>query len=308
MQPYPPRRSGPPPNYALRRLIAATGVLVVVFLLWSLVGRVSGGDDTAGPLTTTTAATATTLPLREPPPCTVPDQSEPTAYDRPEDWYRTLVDPMRAVPEQYQPPDLVPASEAGYSAEFQIRSIVVDDLNAMRNALIASGLPEVALLAAHRSIADQQRLFDARIGELGQEGADEGTARAGHSEHHLGTTIDVRPIGESDVDQSFGETPTGQWLAEHSWEHGFVLSYPAGAEEATCYKYEPWHFRYLGRDLAARVHESGLSLREYLWHWEVTGTEPGQSASAPPPPLPTTMTAPAVEEGAETTETTEADG
>src|SRR5688500_16229481 len=226
MQTYPPRRPGPPPNYALRRLVAATGVLLVVFLLWSLVGRVAGGDDKAGPMTTTSAATATTLALRAPPECSFPAQSEPTAYDRPEDWYRTLVDPMRAVPEQYQPPDLVPASEAGYSAEFQIRAIVVDDLDAMRNALIAEGLPEVALLAAHRSIAEQQRLFDARMAELGPEAATEGTARGGHSEHHLGTTIDVRPIGATDVDQSFGETPTGKWLAEHSWEHGFVVSYP----------------------------------------------------------------------------------
>lgn len=289
MQPYPPRRPGPQPNYAVRRLVAATGVLLVVLLLWTLAGRVTG-DDSAGPLPTTTEATPTTLALRAPPACTIPEVSEPTAYDRPEDWYRTLVDPMRAVPEQYQPPDLVPASEAGYSAEFQIRAIVVEDLASMRNALIAEGLPEVALLAAHRSLADQQRLFDARVAELGREGADEGTARAGHSEHHLGTTVDVRPIGQDDVDQSFGATPTGQWLAERSWEHGFIVSYPAGAEDVTCYKYEPWHLRYVGRELAGRVHASGLTLREYLWHWEVTGTEPGQAASAPPPPLPTTTT------------------
>ena len=289
MQPYPPRRPGPPPNYALRRLVALTGVVLVVFLVWSLVGRITGGGDSAAPLTTTTLPTPTTVALREPPACTIPELSEPTAYDRPEDWYRTLVDPMRAVPEQYEPPDLVPASEAGYSAEYQIRSIVVEDLNSLRNALISAGLPEVALIAAYRSIADQQRLFDARVAELGREGAEEGTARAGHSEHHLGTAIDVRPIGQTDVDASFGDTPTGQWLAEHAWEHGFVLSYPAGAEDVTCYKYEPWHFRYLGRDLAGRVQASGLTLREYLWHWEVTGTEPGQGATAPSPPLPTTL-------------------
>lgn len=288
MHPYPPRRPGPPPNYALRRLVAAAGVLLVVLLVWTVVGRLAGGDDAGEALTPTTQPTTTTTPLQPPPACTYPEQSEPTAYDRTDDWYRTLVDPMRAVPEQYEPPDLVPASEAGYSAEYRIRSIVVEDLNDLRNALITEGLPEVALIAAHRSIAEQQRLFEARVAELGRDAALEGTARAGHSEHHLGTAIDVRPIGQSDVDASFGETPTGQWLAEHAWEHGFVLSYPAGAEDVTCYKYEPWHFRYLGRDLAGRVHASGLTLREYLWHWEVTGTEPGQSAASSPPPLPTT--------------------
>jgi D-alanyl-D-alanine carboxypeptidase len=268
--------------------VAATGALLVVLLVWNIVGALTGGDDSGTALTPTTQPTTTTVPLQAPPPCTHPEQSEPTAYDRTDDWYRTLVDPMRAVPEQYEPPDLVPASEAGYSAEYRVRALVVEDLNAMRNALITEGLPEVALLAGHRSIADQQRLFDARVAELGREAAIEGTARGGHSEHHLGTTIDVRPIGQTDVDQAFGETPTGQWLAENSWQYGFVLSYPAGAEDVTCYKYEPWHFRYLGRDLAGRVQASGLTLREYLWHWEVTGTEPGQSPAAPAPPLPTT--------------------
>ena len=286
MQPYPPRRPGPRPNYALRRLVAATGVLLVVVLVWNVVGALTGGDDSGTALTATTQPTRTTVPLQAPPPCTHPEQSEPTAYDRTDDWYRTLVDPMRAVPEQYEPPDLVPASEAGYSAEYRVRALVVEDLNAMRNALITEGLPEVALLAGHRSMADQQRLFDARVAELGREAAIEGTARGGHSEHHLGTAIDVRPIGQTDVDQAFGATPTGQWLAENSWQYGFVLSYPAGAEDVTCYKYEPWHFRYLGRDLAGRVQASGLTLREYLWHWEVTGTEPGQSPAAPAPPLP----------------------
>jgi D-alanyl-D-alanine carboxypeptidase len=90
----------------------------------------------------------------------------------------------------------------------------------------------------------------------------------------------VRPIGASDVDASFGETPTGQWLEEHSWEYGFILSYPEGKDDVTCYKYEPWHFRYVGVDLARRIHDSGLTLREYLWHWEVTGTEPGASSAA----------------------------
>jgi D-alanyl-D-alanine carboxypeptidase len=287
MQPYPPRRSGPPPNYTLRRLVVLTGLVVAGWVLWTLVGRVTGGGDTAAPLTTTTRPTTTTMPLVAPPACAFPEQSEPTAYARPEDWFRTLVDPIHAVPEQYVPPDLVPASEANYSGDHRIRALMVEDLNAMRNAILEAGVPEVAILAAYRSVADQQVLFDARVAELGFDEAVEGTARPGHSEHHLGTTIDVRPIGATDVDETFGETETGRWLAEHAWEYGFVVSYPAGVEDVTCYKYEPWHLRYLGRDLAARVQTSGLTLREYLWHWQVSGTEPGVSPSASPPPLPT---------------------
>jgi len=291
MQPYPPHRPGPRPNYALRRLVAGTGVVLVLILCWRLAGALAGGDEAASPIVTTTVPTTTTVPLVPPPACEYPEESEPTAYALPEDWYRTIVDPMLAVPEQYVPPDLVSASEAGYSAEYRIRSLVADDLDGMRNAIIAAGLPEVALIAAYRSVADQQVLFDARVAELGAEVAAEGTARAGHSEHQLGTAIDVRPMSATDVDASFGETPTGRWIAENSWEHGFVVSYPDGVEDVTCYKYEPWHLRYVGRELARRVHESGLTLREYLWHWEVSGTEPGVSAASPPPPLPTVTAA-----------------
>lgn len=297
MQPYPPRRPGSPPNYTARRLVAVTALVLVVLLAWTVVRQVTDDGGSAAPLTTAPALTTTTMPLEAPPPCDPLPDSQPTAYARPEDWYRTLLDPIFAVDEQYAPPDLVPASEANYSPEFQIRSFVAEDLNAMRNAILAEGLPEVAILAAYRSIADQQALYEGRLGELGEAATAEGTARPGHSEHHLGTTIDVRPIGATDVDQSFGDTPTGQWLEAHSWEYGFVLSYPRGEQSVTCYKYEPWHLRYVGRELAGRVHESGLTLREYLWHWEKSGTEPGISPSATPPPLPTTTTSATVAEG-----------
>ncbi len=277
---YPsPRPLGPTPNYTIRRLVALTVVVLVLLGVFTVAKAITGGDDEPGLAAGTTTSSSTTTPLVAPPPCAY--QDEPTIYSRVDDWYRTIVDTIYAIPEQYQPPDLVSASEANYSSQFQIRAIVADDLNRMRNAIIEAGIPEVALLAAYRSIADQKALFDAREAEMGFDAAANGTARPGHSEHHLGTTIDVRPIGATEVDQSFGDTQTGKWLAANSWRYGFILSYPHGKEDVTCYKYEPWHFRYIGVDLAKRVHVSGLTLREYLWHWEVTGTEPGMSSAAP---------------------------
>ena len=255
---------------------------MVVFglLLLRIVDAVTGGGDGDQRVAAVTTAPPTSqVRIEEPPPCEAKD--EPTVYAREDDWFRTIVDVVYAVPEHYQPPDLVPASEANYSAEFLIREIIAADLNEMRNAILNEGVPEVALLAGYRSIDEQAALFARREQEMGAAAAAEGTARPGHSEHHLGTTIDVRPIGASDVDQSFGDTPSGQWLEANSWKYGFVLSYPKGAEAITCYKYEPWHFRYVGKDLAKRIHDSGLPLRQYLWHWEVTGTEPGMPLSTP---------------------------
>ena len=268
------------PNYTLRRLVAATGAFLVLWLLYSVVTGIFGDDGSPDRrLTAESATTSTTrVTLEAPPPCEyLEDQS---IYASVDDWHRTILDTQYALPDQYEPPDLVPASTANYSAEYLIREIIAEDLNGLRNGILRAGVPEVALIAAYRSIEDQAELFDARVAELGEQAALEGTARPGHSEHHLGTAIDVRPIGADDVDQSFGDTPTGRWLEDHSWEYGFILSYPQGKEDVTCYKYEPWHFRYVGVELARRIHESGLTLREYLWHWEVTGSEPGVSPSA----------------------------
>lgn len=276
-----PRPLGPPPNYTLRRAVAATGLVLVLYLLFRIFSALFGGDgggEERLSTATTTSTSTTAMTLQAPPACEYLD--EQSIYSNVDDWQRTIVDTAYALPDAYEPPDLVPASQAGYSAEYRVRRLVIEDLNALREAIIAADVPEVALLAAYRSMEDQAALFAQREQELGFAEAAKGTARPGHSDHHLGTTVDFRPIGATDVDQEFGATPTGQWLEEHSWEYGFILTYPEGEEETTCYKYEPWHFRYVGRDLARQVHASGLTLREYLWHWEVTGTPPGASTSA----------------------------
>ncbi|MDE0805110.1 MAG: M15 family metallopeptidase [Acidimicrobiales bacterium] len=275
-----PRPLGPPPNYTARRAVAATGAVLVLYLFFRIVSSFTGDDGGEERLSaeTTTSTSTTVVALETPPACEYLDEQSIFADEA--DWARTIVDTAYALPEAYEPPDLVSASGAGYSAEFRVRSLVIDDLDALRNAIIAADVPEVALLAAYRTIEDQEALFALREDELGFADAAKGTARAGHSEHHLGTTVDFRPIGATDVDQSFGDTATGQWLEDHSWEYGFVISYPEGQEAVTCYKYEPWHYRYVGRELAADIQASGLTLREYLWHWEVTGTPPGASTSA----------------------------
>lgn len=297
----PRRPHGPPPNYAARRLVALLGVLIVLLIVFSAFGRVfGGGSDSSSP--STTAATSSTTRVQEPNPCnSEPDQS---LFARPEDWARTIVDAQYALPILYEPSDLVSATAANYSAEFQIREFMATNLNLMRNALLRENLPEVALLAAYRSIDTQAQLFAGRVAELGEEIAATTTAAPGHSEHHLGTAIDVRLIGERAVDETFGATPTGEWLAENSWRYGFVLSYPKGKEAVTCNAYEPYHFRYIGIDLGAKVWASGLTLREYLWHWEVTGFEPigpGRAGVLPTPLVDSTTssTAAASEDAAE---------
>jgi len=91
-----------------------------------------------------------------------------------------------------------------------------------------------------------------------QKVRDKVSARPGHSEHQTGLAVDI-----NDLEQTFEDTPAGKWLAANSYHFGFLLRYPKGKEAITGYDYEPWHFRYLGRRLAAAVYQSSLTYDEY---------------------------------------------
>jgi D-alanyl-D-alanine carboxypeptidase len=80
----------------------------------------------------------------------------------------------------------------------------------------------------------------------------------------LGTAIDVLNPEAGELTAAFADTPAGKWIAAHAHEYGFVLSYPADAHDRSCYHYEPWHLRYVGRDVAAQIHDAGVSPREWL--------------------------------------------
>lgn len=157
----------------------------------------------------------------------------------------------------------------------------MDDLSALREAAYANGTP-LSVLAAFRSYAQQVDLFERRVDEMGASEAGSRVARPGHSEHQLGTTVDVTDEGATDVDQSWGASPTGQWVSSHAHEFGFLISYPAGAEDRTCYDFEPWHLRYVGRDLAAAVIDSGLTLREHLYAQSLLAAPTTTTTAAPP--------------------------
>ena len=93
------------------------------------------------------------------------------------------------------------------------------------------------------------------------------SARAGHSEHQLGTSLDFRSYGGPapwDV-TDWATTKAGKWMKANAWKYGFIMSYPKGKTSVTCYMYEPWHYRYVGRDRAIWVRDSGKTLREFIW-------------------------------------------
>jgi len=116
--------------------------------------------------------------------------------------------------------------------------------------------------SAYRSYGVQEQTFNQWVQSSGLAYAERTSARAGHSEHQLGTTADVGYPGH--FLEGFTGTAEATWLAANSWKYGFIISYPNGKEDITGYAYEPWHIRYLGKEAAKSVHDSGLTLHEYL--------------------------------------------
>ena len=93
------------------------------------------------------------------------------------------------------------------------------------------------------------------------------SARAGHSEHQLGTAVDLRSRnGPAAWDlEDCAATPEGAWVQQNAHSYGFVMGYPSGSELDSCYAYEPWHFRYVGPNVAEQIIERGLTPRQFLW-------------------------------------------
>ncbi|TDL30466.1 D-alanyl-D-alanine carboxypeptidase family protein [Jeotgalibacillus sp. S-D1] len=125
---------------------------------------------------------------------------------------------------------------------------------------------ELVAFSTYRSYEYQDELYHRYVDEHGQEEADRFSAQPGYSEHQTGLGFDIGEVGQEAqwADDSFKDTEAAKWLADNAHHFGFILRYPPGKEDITGYQYESWHFRYLGEDLAVKVHNSGLTLEEYL--------------------------------------------
>ena len=86
----------------------------------------------------------------------------------------------------------------------------------------------------------------------------------GTSEHETGLAVDLVDENNQNLDETQEQTAVQQWMIAHSWEYGFVLRYPNGKSDVTGIIYEPWHYRYVGKEAAREIHETGLCLEEYL--------------------------------------------
>ncbi len=191
---------------------------------------------------------------------------EGPVFPEAEDWQLLLVNPWNEIPEDYEVtlkmlPDGMKVDERAY-----------DDLTAMLQACRDAGLrPKIC--SAYRTHSKQAYLHKNKIARLraagysqaaAQEEAGRWVARPGTSEHELGLALDIVSQSYQALTKKQEQTKEQKWLMEHCWEYGFILRYPNDKSEITGIGYEPWHYRYVGVEVAQDVRRSGLCFEEYL--------------------------------------------
>ena len=141
-----------------------------------------------------------------------------------------------------------------------LQTVACDAFLAMQKAAAADGVT-VWMQSGYRSVSYQTKLYERKTQYYRDKGYDEATAKEkaaaivnppGYSEHNCG------------LDEGFENTAAFRWLCEHAAEYGFILRYPQGAEDATEITYEPWHWRYVGPENAAKINASGLCFEDYI--------------------------------------------
>lgn len=179
-----------------------------------------------------------------------------------------IVNKTRPIDLGFAPGDLVTPDVALNSAksaeENMLRKEVGVALKPLLDAAKAEG-HDLFLASGYRSSQLQKTYYDGYVARDGQAAADLYSARPGTSEHQTGLSFDLASADRSCyLEICFGASPAGKWLAANAHTYGFVVRYPEGKESITGYQYEPWHFRYVGKDLAGELAKSNETLETFF--------------------------------------------
>ena len=183
-----------------------------------------------------------------------------------DDWRLVLVNKQNEIPEDFE----VELSSINGSLSADER--IIGDIYDMLNGASLDGI-NLMICSAYRSYDRQTVLFDNKMNKLMSKGMSylesykEGSMSVtppGTSEHQTGLALDILTGGYTEMDDGFGDTDAGEWLRENSVKYGFILRYPKGKEDITGIVYEPWHFRYVGKEYAEIITERGVCLEEFL--------------------------------------------
>ncbi|MCK4259448.1 MAG: M15 family metallopeptidase [Halanaerobiales bacterium] len=172
------------------------------------------------------------------------------------------------LPSDYKPTDLVQPNIPFLFKEDLPKKLMRKEAALALEELFNSAKKDTIKLfgvSGYRSYYRQKQIFDYKAQRLGEEVANKTVAYPGQSEHQTGLAMDVsnQKMGFK-LHQSFGNTREGIWIANNAPKFGFIIRYPKGKEHITGYKYEPWHLRYVGIQVAQEIAQKGITLEEYF--------------------------------------------
>ncbi|RZT59496.1 D-Ala-D-Ala carboxypeptidase [Microcella alkaliphila] len=246
---------------ARRHRATAVGAAVVLLVVAACASERDVPEVPTVSIPPAPSPTASPTPIPEPSPEPTFDREARSIDDPASIW--VVVNKLRPLdPIDFTPPDLVTAPVSATNPA-TMRAEVADALVALFDAARVEEGIELQSQSAYRSHATQSTIYANGVAANGVEYTDRFSARPGHSEHQTGLAVDIGvPGGECSFQACFGELPAGVWLAENAHRFGFLLRYPDGAQPIVGFDYEPWHFRYIGVELAAEMHEQGVATLE----------------------------------------------
>lgn len=199
----------------------------------------------------------------------VEDETGLHVVDNPES-NQVYLNKQRKLPDGYEPADLVDPNVYHYATEGdpkrKMREEAAKSLESLFTRAKEQGI-ELIAVSGYRSYDRQKQIYDNSVATNGQEYADKYSASPGTSEHQTGLAMDIGSATETAatlLEESFKQTSEGEWLAENAHLDGFIIRYPEGKSDITGYNYEPWHIRYVGKEIATNIYDDGLTLEEYF--------------------------------------------
>lgn len=185
------------------------------------------------------------------------------------DWRLILINKQHPIPADFE------LHLGTIKGSMQCDERIIPDLVNMLQAAKTDGV-ELVICSPYRDLSRQEMLFGRKVNKYMAQGmsymdayktSSQAVTVPGASEHQIGLALDIISSTYSNLDEGFGETKAGQWLSEHSCEYGFILRYPLGKEYITSIEFEPWHFRYVGKEAATLITNEQITLEEF---WDRT--------------------------------------
>jgi LAS superfamily LD-carboxypeptidase LdcB len=172
-----------------------------------------------------------------------------------------LVNKFHQLDEKFETPNLVDVLNwYAYGDKPRLNQEAYDNFISMYNAAKEDKM-NIFMNSAYRSYQEQDKLYTDYKTWYGQKRADETSAKAGFSEHQTGLAVDISTYG-ANID-NFDTYKESEWLKQNAYKYGYILRYPKGKEHLTGYTYEPWHYRYVGKDVATYIFEHDITFEEY---------------------------------------------